>query len=129
MYHIAVRWRPRDHFDRRTLPALAPAGPTTKRRTEQCHSGHPYFAPRSRCTRHRVPPTVPAAPVRPRCALAASPTAHCTHVLRRSTGPRAALVMDLRSHAAPIARVFYAERILDRGPDKHPSGVSALPRS
>jgi hypothetical protein len=65
IYHIAVRRRPRDHFDRRTLPALSPTRPTAKRRTKQCHSGHPYFAPRSRCTRHRVSPSVPAPSVTP----------------------------------------------------------------
>ena len=65
MYHIAVRRRSRDHFNRRTLPALLPTRLTTKGCTEQCHSGHPYFAPRSRCTRHRVSPPLSAPPVMP----------------------------------------------------------------
>jgi hypothetical protein len=65
IYHIAVRWRPRDHFDCRTLSAIAPTRPTIKRRTKQRHPGHPYFAPRSRCARHRVFPPMPTPSIRP----------------------------------------------------------------
>jgi hypothetical protein len=127
-YTIAMCRRPRDHFDRRTLSALAAARSTAKRRTKQCHPGNPHFAPRACCARHGVSPPVSTPPIRPCCTLAASPTAHCTHVLCRSTRPRTALVMALRYHAAPIARDFYAEYIFDRGSDKHSSGVSTFSR-
>lgn len=49
IYTIAMRRCPRDHFNRRTLSALAATRPTVKGRTKQCHPRHPHFAPRSCC--------------------------------------------------------------------------------
>jgi hypothetical protein len=65
IYTVAMCRRPRDHFDSRTLSALAAARPTAKRRTKQCYPRHPHCAPRSCCARHGVSPPVSTPLIRP----------------------------------------------------------------